>query len=182
MGEISLRLVITVFVIVNISSCRSGLNLPKSETKPIALSLNDTFYNLCYAKKWSREDVSILQLFNIPVDSAYQLVYLSFIDHKHLRVVAIDSNNISDKQEWVFEGKFKRRGYFKIKLYNYSFFIPFFYQQSIFDKIRLGLTPEENLIIRNDTDHSVYVAINGNAVGPAIGTNATFFFRTVDND
>ena len=164
-----------------LNSCGSGLHIPKDEAKPIVISLSDTFYNGCHASKYSDLRPSILELFNISDDSTYQVVHFSFVDHKHLRLVAIDSVNPENKKEWVFKGKFKKPGYFKIKLYNYSFFIPFLYEQHVYDKIRIGLTVDNSLVIRNDTDKSVAINLNGKKGGPTLINSDTFFFKAVNN-
>ena len=177
-AKMSLYKLTILFVLsVGISSC-SGLNLPKGEVKPITLHFSGTFSNQLDRSKWSGEEPTILELFNID-DTTKHVVHLRFIDYQHLHITAWDSSNVRNISEWTFKGKFKRRGYFEIYHYKNNFCVPLVYRQRVYDKIRMALSPNSDLIIRNETDESKYVFFIKTEVGLTLLENATFFYKPV---
>ena len=142
----------TVFILslILLCSCATGLRVRKNNFIPIDGKFKGTFKNEAYLKKGKNPASStILELFDIYLTKA-DTVHIYFDDKE--RLVVTFQGRLGNRFE-IFDGRFRKRGFYEVFLRNKKIEIPpyfsIIYSSRDIDRIRIGLTKDNNLIIDN---------------------------------
>ena len=139
------KTIILFALIYLFSSCGTGLKISKSKYKQIDNNFSGTFVNQPSESKGRNYDPTILKLFeiyNVKADS----VYLKFNEDGKLLVIFHDSLHTRTE---IFEGRFRKKGYYEIYLRKKRIYIPLIYSSVNVYRIRIASTIESNLVIDN---------------------------------
>lgn len=138
-----------------IYSCgSSGVRVNKNQLKPFHTSFTDTFINKPYSYKGNGYRKSITDILLLNDYKAQDTVILAITKNKELQLTFKDSlDKITTK---TFHGSFNKKGVFEIYHYKKRVLIPLLYGITDINRVRIGLTTSNNLVI----DH--YVSHTGN--------------------
>jgi hypothetical protein len=156
-----LRTIIFITTFLLLYSCRTGLNVRKSQLKYVDKNFSVRVANNSFKVRGDRYgNPTLLTLFEINsvntdnVDS----VSIKFIDSLKLQITYNDSGTIINK---IFNGEFNKKGYYEIYIRNESKVIPIIYAKHNINRIRIGTTIQDDLIIDNEWNESGHILIFG---------------------
>lgn len=153
--------ILSVFIL---SSCGTGLRIGRKDYAPINNRFNATICNNPFKTKGrTYSELTLLDmfdLFRLHSDS----ISLHF-DEKE-KLVLIFNDSLLKRTE-IFEGRFKKKGYYEIylryKKKEIPPFVPIIYGYRDIDRIRIGLTKENNLVVDNKwaRDGNIFILAGG---------------------
>jgi hypothetical protein len=150
-------ILIIIAAICILCSCGTGLQISKAEFKPIDKNFSGTFVNKPYRSKsrdllmppemFAQTVLQLCHIYHLKADS----VLIKFNTKGQLQVTFVDSNgNDSSK---LFDGVISKNGYYEVYLSKIREDIPplfsIIYGYHDMDRIRIGLTKSNDLIIDN---------------------------------
>lgn len=130
-------------------SCKSYKEIKDKELAPITSKSLGEFQSISNQKEKTEYQVSIQQLFNIKnLDSVVKVVI-----NKNDEVEIHYKNVLGGNEIEVFKGKFKKN-YFEVYLDKKRIFFPPIYYKSNINRLRIGLTQNNELVINQHYDYS----------------------------
>ena len=166
------RSLIYLATILILTSCGTGLRISKSDFQRIDNHFSGTFSDTSFKSKGKNyQPLTLTQIFEVFHIKA-KTVSLQFNDSGYLQVSFNDS-------VIIYHGKFKKRGYYEFFLSKRRIaippLIPFIYGSRNIDRIRIGLTKNNALIVYN------WWVVDGNLflfAGGGGGWSIDYFNRT----
>lgn len=138
-----------LFVLISalVCSCGSGFKTSKRNVRAVTSFYSGSVSNHPYKVMQTNQlNKSLLELFEV-YDSAQSRISLSFNKNELLLTYLAQGK----PKTLAFKGKFTRRGYYEVYLRNKRTeippFVPVFYSQVDVKRIRLILTPENDLLV-----------------------------------
>ena len=161
---------IPLFLIV--ISCGSGMTaIGSSDFKKIDSTFSGTFKNLSYKtireqkSEYGYDNSEILKLFEIK-NQNFDSISMSFTPNNSLVIKYSDSTGIITKQ---YHGEFSKRGFYEIYFRKRNIeippLLPIIYSEYDTDRIRISLTPENNLLIDDYRAYGGNILVFGNGGG-----------------
>lgn len=137
--------------------------------------LENTFYSKSILNLTSKKDdtsqAHLLRLFNINGEIAdANQIKISFLANDTLQLSY--GNNQTKKFKYK---KYKK--YIEVSFENQNVNIPFVYQKTNIDKLRIGLTPERKIIVRKQVERGGAILI----LGSSYGFKSDYIFTEYDN-
>lgn len=158
----------TILTILNIflfCACGTGLKINKSNFKPINNNFSGSFKNFSYKTKGRNYDPTLLNLFNI-FDIASDTIIFKINSNGQLQLTFKDSLKIKTE---IFKGNFSKKGYYEIYFRKIKKeippLVPIIYGYRDIDRIRIGLTINNDLVVDNKwaTDGNIFILAAGSA-------------------
>lgn len=138
-----------IIVLFGLFSCQSYKQIKDKELVPITSKSLGEFQSISNQKEKTEYRVSIQQLFNIKnLDSVVKVII-----NKNDEVEIHYKNVLGGNEIEVFKGKFKK-SYFEVYLDKKRIFLPPIYCKSNINRLRIGLTQNNELVINQHYDYS----------------------------
>lgn len=169
--------IVALCILVILCSCGTGMKVRKADLKPITkgytAAIKDKASHFQGRNLRNYFPDSLHGLLNIK-QADIDTVFLSFISSKQLRVSLHD---LSGNKEWVFNGKFSKRGYFEIYLQKQDIqippLLPIFFSKRRINRVRFALTKDDHFIL----DHRWVMAGNFLLIGSGDGCRGQYYFN-----
>lgn len=174
------KYITVILTVLILSSCGSGLRIKRKDFAPIDNKFSATICNNPLMTKGrtysSLTLLDMLDVFNFHSDS----ISLHF-DNKE-RLVLTFKDTLVNRIE-IFEGRFRKKGYYEIYLRNEKKeippFLPIIYGYRDIDRVRIGLTKENYLFVDNKwaRDGNIFILAGGGS-----GRYRCFFKLKINKD
>jgi hypothetical protein len=155
-----------ILTIVVLSSCGTGMKISKKDFSSIDNKFSATFNNKSQTTKgryYHSSNPTILDFFELYKINA-DTVQFRFDMANRLLLTFKDSLGVRTE---IFEGNFKKNGYYEIFIRKYKKeippFFPFIYGVRDIQRLRIGLTKENELVIDNKwaRDGNIFILAGG---------------------
>lgn len=175
------RNIIFMALLVLLASCGTGLKISKSDFNPIERGFSKSFANQSFKTSksitGSTTGPKLLELFGVSETEA-ELVILTF-KNDSLELTYIDKSVVKTQS---FQVKHKHKGYLETLSVNKKIqippFLPFLYSNVNFNRMRIGLTTNGELIVDNKWEKSgnVFIFMGG------AGGRTQYFFKPLNEN
>jgi hypothetical protein len=155
------RIIFYISIAALFYSCGTGLRIKRSEIKPIDNTFSGKFINTSYKSKGGNYYPTLSKRFGF---SMYKIDTIS-MKLVNINTLQISFNDSLTTRTITYNGKISQRGYFEIYFRKYKKeippFIPFSYSSLDIERVRIGLSVENDLIIDNKWERSGNILILG---------------------